>query len=423
MEVKSKSNLKKILTAASGNFLEMYDFSLYGFYAAIIAHIFFPSENEYVSILKSLLAFGSGFLMRPIGAIVLGSYMDKHGRKKGLILTLSLMAVGTITITVCPGYESIGILAPIIIVLGRLIQGFSAGAELGGVSVYLFEIAPQNKRGLYVAWQSGVQQLGAVFSGGVGVILFYLLGDKMIAAWGWRIPFAIGCFIIPALFLIRKHMIESPEFGSTSKHHSVKEIFMSIYQNYKVIIAGIFLVTMTTVNFYFLTTYTPTFVNKVLHFSKIESFYAVCIVGISNFIWLFVGGGLSDKIGRKKVLILSTILCIVTSYGVMYYLEHNLTFLNLVFVLLWLSFIYGVYNGAMIVALSEVMPKNVRVVGFSLSYSLAVTIFGGFTPSFSLYLTKQFDSIAAPAIWLSMAGFLGFIATLILYKNKDVSKM
>lgn len=136
----------------------MYDFAVYGFYAAFIAKIFFPAENEFLSIMQSFLAFGVGFLMRPLGAIVLGGYMDKYGRKKGLLVTLTLMAIGTLTIALCPGYESIGVLAPIIVVIGRLLQGFSAGAEVGGASVYLAEIAPKHLRGFYVSWQSGSQQ-------------------------------------------------------------------------------------------------------------------------------------------------------------------------------------------------------------------------------------------------------------------------
>lgn len=139
----AKKDVKAIFSVASGNFLEMYDFMVYGFYAAYIAKIFFPAENDFVSIMQSFIAFGVGFLMRPVGGLVLGAYMDKHGRKKGLILTITLMALGTLTIALCPGYESIGILAPIIVVIGRLLQGFSAGAELGGVSVYLAEIAPK----------------------------------------------------------------------------------------------------------------------------------------------------------------------------------------------------------------------------------------------------------------------------------------
>lgn len=415
-----QSTLKKIATAASGNFLEMYDFGVYGFYAPLIAANFFPAHNEFVSLLQSLLAFGSGFLMRPVGAIVLGAYMDKHGRKHGLVLTLLLMAVGTVSIALCPGYQHIGIAAPIIVVLGRLVQGFSAGAELGGVSVYLSEVAPANHKGMYVAWQSAVQQLGVVFAGALGVLLHYVLGEHSMTAWGWRVPFIIGCMIIPLLFIIRKYMIESPEFSAgMSSHHSIKVILQNMLQNISTIILGMFFVTMTTVNFYFVTSYTPTFANNVLHLTKLDSFLTVCIVGISNFCWLFVGAAVSDKIGRKPVLIFTTLLSIFTPYFALNWLASDISFNHLVMVLCYLSFIYGVYNGAMVVALTEVMPRSVRVLGFSLSYSLAVVVFGGFTPAISLYITRQFNDIAAPGLWLSTAGLLGLIATLVLFRQKQ----
>lgn len=414
----TQGSFKKIATVASGNFLEMYDFGVYGFYAPLIAANFFPSDNEFISLLKSLLAFAIGFIMRPIGAIVLGAYMDKHGRKKGLVLTLSLMAVGTISLAIVPTYAHIGIAAPIIVVAGRLIQGFSAGAELGGVSVYLSEIAPKNHKGVYVAWQSAVQQLGVIFAGGLGVILHYLLGEQLMESWGWRIPFIIGCLIIPLLFIIRKHMVESPEFNAgSSQHHSIAVIGKNILQNLKTVIFGVFFVTMTTVNFYFVTSYTPTFANKVLHLNKIDSFITVCIVGFSNFIWLFIGGAISDKIGRKPVLVFTTILAVLTPYFALLWLAQDISFNHLVIVLCYLSFIYGIYNGAMVVALTEVMPQQVRVLGFSLSYSLAVVIFGGFTPTISLYITHQFNNIAAPGLWLSTAGLLGLIATLVIFRK------
>ena len=218
-ESRAKRDAKAIFRVASGNFLEMYDFAVYGFYAAFIAKIFFPAENEFISIMQSFLAFGMGFLMRPLGAIVLGAYMDKHGRKKGLLLTLTLMAIGTLTIALCPGYESIGILAPIIIVIGRLLQGFSAGAEVGGASVYLAEIAPKNLRGFYVSWQSGSQQVATVFAGAIGVALHYWIGDAVMEAWGWRIPFIIGCLVVPFIFYIRRTLEETPEFEA-KKHHA-----------------------------------------------------------------------------------------------------------------------------------------------------------------------------------------------------------
>ncbi|MCH5336836.1 MAG: MFS transporter [Campylobacter sp.] len=422
MTSQAKKDAKTIFSVASGNFLEMYDFAVYGFYAAFIAKIFFPAENEFISIMQSFLAFGMGFLMRPIGAIVLGGYMDKHGRKKGLVLTLGLMAFGTLTIALCPGYEEIGILAPIIVVIGRLLQGFSAGAEVGGVSVYLSEIAPKHLRGFYVSFQSGSQQIATIFAGALGVALHYFIGDMIMETWGWRIPFIIGCMIVPFIFYIRRTIDETPEFQARS-HHAPKTfsaIFQNIKENLAVIILGIMFVMMTTVTFYFITAYTPTFANKVLHFSKLESFYVTAIVGVSNAFWLPFSGYLGDKIGRKPILITMTILGCIGAYPALHFLTSDVTFTKLIIVELWLSFIFGAYNGAMVCALSEVMPKNVKALGFSFSYSITVGFFGGFTPAVATYLIEKTDDPASPAYWLTFAAICSLISTLILFRKGGI---
>ena len=207
-----KSRLGAILRATSGNFLEQFDFFLFGFYAPYIAKAFFPSEDETASLLNTFGVFWLGALMRPVGAIVLGAYIDRIGRRLGLIVTLAIMAAGTVVITVCPTYATIGVAAPVIVLIGRLLQGFSAGVELGGVSVYLSEIATPGHKGFYTSFQSASQQV-AIF---VAAIIGYALNESMpaatIAAWGWRIPFFVGCLIIPFIFVLRRTLEETPAF-------------------------------------------------------------------------------------------------------------------------------------------------------------------------------------------------------------------
>src|SRR6476620_2806776 len=192
-----QSKLGMVLRVTSGNFLEMFDFFLSGVYASYIAKAFFPLENEYASLLLTFVAFGAGFLMRPLGAIILGAYVDRIGRRKGLIVTLSIMASGTVLIAFVPSYNTIGILAPILVLTGRLLQGFSAGVELGGVSVYLAEMATPGRKGFYVSWQSASQQVAIMFAAMLGFLLNQWLAPAQLEAWGWRIPFFIGCSIIP----------------------------------------------------------------------------------------------------------------------------------------------------------------------------------------------------------------------------------
>src|ERR1700736_6727308 len=195
-----KEKIRAVIRVASGNFLEMYDFMVFGYYAAAIGKTFFPKSSEFASLMYSLATFGVGFLMRPIGAIVLGAYIDRHGRRAGLILTLALMSIGTISIACVPGYVAIGVLAPLLVVLGRLLQGFSAGVELGGVSVYLSEIATPGHQGFYVSWQSASQQCAVVFAALLGVALNAGLSPQQMTEFGWRIPLLVGCAIIPFLF-------------------------------------------------------------------------------------------------------------------------------------------------------------------------------------------------------------------------------
>src|SRR3954454_9488214 len=197
---------RSIFRVASGNFLEMYDFMVFGYYAAAIGHAFFPSGNAYLSLMLSLATFGAGFLMRPLGAVVLGAYADRHGRRAGVLLTLTLMSIGILSIACTPGYAPLGVRAPVLVLLGRLLQGFSAGMELGGVSVYLAEIAPPGRKGFYVSWQSASQQVAVIFAALVGIVLVTRLKPEAMAAWGWRVPLWIGCAVIPFLFWIRNSL-------------------------------------------------------------------------------------------------------------------------------------------------------------------------------------------------------------------------
>src|ERR1700726_261519 len=400
-----------VVRVSSGNFLEMYDFMVFGYYASAIGRAFFPNGNPFVSLMLSLMTFGAGFLMRPIGAIVLGAYTDRHGRRAGLLLTLGLMSVGIFSIACMPGYATIGLLAPLLVVVGRLLQGFSAGMELGGVSVYLSEIATPGHKGFYVSWQSGSQQIAVMFAASIGVVLNSILPPETMQTWGWRIPLLLGCIIIPFLFRLRKSLAETDEFLARKHRPNTAEIFRSLRNNWVIVLVGTFLVTMTTVSFYMITAYTPTFGNSVLHLANIDSLIVTLCVGASNLFWLPVMGTLSDRIGRRPLLIMCTILMLITAYPAMWWMARTPSFSRLLGVELWLSFIYGSYNGAMVVFLTEIMPVNVRTTGFALAYSLATAIFGGFTPALCTYLIHITGNRAIPGLWLSFAAACGLAAS------------
>jgi len=413
------SKLGTVIRVTGGNFMEMFDFFLFGFYATQIAKTFFPSDNEFASLMFTFMTFGAGFLMRPLGAIFLGAYVDKVGRRKGLIVTLSVMAMGTLLIAFVPGYATIGVIAPLLVLIGRLLQGFSAGVELGGVSVYLSEMATPGHKGFYVSWQSASQQVAIIVAAALGYALNKQLTPAEIGDWGWRIPFFVGCLIVPVLFVIRRSLQETEEFMARKHKPNAREIFQSMIQNWGLVIAGMMLVSMTTVSFYLITVYTPTFGKSVLHLSTTDALIVTLCVGISNFIWLPVMGALSDRVGRKPLLIAFTVLTIATAYPALAWLVSAPSFGRMLDVELWLSFLYASYNGAMVVALTEIMPVSVRTAGFSLAYSLATAIFGGFTPAVATGLIEATGNKAAPGLWMTAAAICGLIATLILYRHKE----
>ena len=419
----ASSKVATVLRVTSGNFLEMFDFFLFGFYATYISRTFFPVGNEFASLMLTFMTFGAGFLMRPLGAIFLGAYVDSIGRRKGLIVTLGIMAAGTILIAFVPGYASIGLAAPFLVLLGRLLQGFSAGVELGGVSVYLSEMATPGKKGFYVSWQSGSQQVAVMFAAVIGFVLNSWLSPAEMNDWGWRIPFFIGCAIVPFLFYIRRSLEETQEFLQKKHRPSMNEVLVSLTRNWVIVALGMLLVGMTTISFYTITVYTPTFGKTVLKLSDTDSLLVTFCTALSNLFWLPVMGALSDRIGRKPLLLVFSALTVLTAYPALSWLVVNASFVNMLGVLLWLSFLYGSYNGAMVVALTEIVPADVRTTGFSLAYSLATALLGGFTPLVSTWLIETTGNKAAPGLWMAFGGVCGLVATLLIYRRRGVQPL
>jgi MFS family permease len=396
--------LKSVFRVASGNFLEMYDFMVFGYFAESIAGAFFPSGNKYLSLMLSLSTFGAGFLMRPVGAVVLGSYIDRHGRRKGLLLTLGLMSIGTLTLTLTPSYHSIGWVAPMIVLIGRLLQGFSAGVELGGTSIYLAEISTPGKMGFYVSFQSASQQVAVVAASSVGYFLNKFLSPAEMTDYGWRIPLALGCAIVPFLFLVRRSLHETEVFEKRKHRNDSREHLAILKKNWPLVLTGLLLIAMSNASFYTITAYTPTYGSNALGLEPSVNLFVTLCVGLSNFLLLPLMGHLSDRFGRRPLLLLAALCTIATAYPAMSWLTRGISFERLLLVELWLSLLYAAYNGAVIVYLAEIMPMEVRTAGFSLAYSLANAIFGGFTPAICTFLIHRTENMAMPGVWLAFAG-------------------
>ncbi|MCF8998762.1 MFS transporter [Acinetobacter nectaris] len=412
---RQQSRIRDIFNVTSGNFLEQYDFFLFGLYAKFIGETFFYSESTYAALIKTFLIFAVSFFMRPIGALVLGPYVDRIGRRKGLMVTLTIMAAGSLVIAFTPGYETLGIAASLLILVGRLAQGFSAGVELGGVSVYLSEIADEHNKGFITSWQSASQQIAVIFAAVLGFAVNQIFTVEQVSQWAWRIPFIVGCIIIPVIFYLRKNLKETEEFAKRTEIPTMQQIFATLLSNWKVVVAGMLMVATTTTMFYFITVYTPTYGKEVLHLTTKQSLIATIAVGVSNFILLPIGGMLADKFGRKVMLMTMTILILFSAYPLLNWLTTEITLTRMLIVLSCFSLMYSFYNGAMVVTLTEIMPASVRTAGFSIAYSLATSVFGGLTPVISTYIVKETGSQSTPAFWLMSSAVLSLIACLYIF--------
>jgi MHS family citrate/tricarballylate:H+ symporter-like MFS transporter len=278
-------------------------------------------------------------------------------------------------------------------------------------------MATPGHRGFYTSWQSASQQVAIVAAAALGYAVNGWMTADEINTWGWRIPFFVGCIIVPFIFLLRRSLLETEEFLARKHHPDAREILQSMIANWAVVLESMLLVAFTTTTFYLITVYTPTFGRTVLKLSAADSLIVTLCVGLTNFCWLPIGGALSDRIGRRPLLIAITGLAILTSYPLLAWLAGAPSFERLLLVLLLFSFYFGMYNGAMVVTLAEVMPVQVRVVGFSLAFSLATAIFGGMTPVMSTYLIEITGDKAAPGYWMSLAAACSLVATWLLLRR------
>ncbi len=407
-----REQIRAVLQVSSGNFLEMYDFTVFGYYAVAISQAFFPTGGSYNALLVTLITFGIGFVVRPLGALVLGTYMDRHGRRKGLILTLGLMALGTLAVACVPGYATIGALAPLLLIAGRLVQGFSAGVELGGVSVYLAEIATPGREVFFVSWQAASQQVSVMLAALLGVILAVALPPSSMTAWGWRVPLLVGCLIVPVIFLIRRSLQETEAFLAQTRRPSGGDVVRILLRHWRTVLKGMLLVPLSATSFYFITVYTPTYSRSVLGLGATGGLVLAFFVGLSNFVWLPVTGWVSDRVGWRPVMLTCTLASLALGYPAMRWLAAAPSYTRLAVVCLGLSLVYAACNGVVTALLADIMPSEVRTTGFAFSHAVSVAIFGGFTPAICTWLIHTTGDVAMPGVWLSASAVLTLVAVL-----------
>ncbi|WP_373778348.1 MFS transporter [Glaesserella sp.] len=412
MEKKTTSTNKAVGAAAIGNALEWYDFSIFAFFAAYIGHSFFQDGDETSALVKTFLVFGVGFIARPLGALFLGAYGDKVGRKAALTLTIGLMAIGTLIIAVAPPIWTIGAGAPILLLVGRLLQGFSAGGEIGGATAYLVESAPANKKATYAAWLQASMGFSNILAALAGWTVSSLFEDQQIKEWAWRLPFIFGLLIVPVGLYIRNTLNETEAFIA-DKVHTRKEHapLLDIVRKYpQHLFAGILFSILWTVCVYTLIIYMPTYYaspNVGLGFQRSDSFLGALLGNVFMVIGCLVSGRFADKFGAYRILTIATLLLMVGSYPILAWLHSAPTIANLVIAQSLFCILVSVFAGTAPSALANLFPVSVRSTGMAIAYNVAAIFFAGFTPALMAWATTV--HLFAPSFYLALAGVIALV--------------
>lgn len=410
------SSRRAVIAAVVGNTLEWYDFAVYGFFALTLAKLFFPAGDATVSLLLTVATFGVGFVMRPVGALVLGTLADRRGRKAALSLTILLMALGTAMIGFAPTYAMAGAWAPAIIVLARLVQGFSAGGEIGGATAFLVEHAPPERRGLYASWQQA-SQAGALLLGSLtGALLTGLLPQAELEAWGWRVPFLMGLLIAPVGLYIRSRVDETEAFKAILRERAARpEVTFSplrdtLGQHRAAVITGIGITIAWTVCTYFFLVTMPTYAVRQLGVPQSASLLANS-VGLVVIVMLApVFGAWSDRIGRRPIMLASALGLLLLSWPLLHWLTSQPGALNLMLAQIVFALLIAGFSGPAPAAMAELYPPAMRSTGLSIAYNLAVTVFGGFAPFITTWLIARTGSALAPAWYVMLAAAMSLTA-------------
>jgi MFS family permease len=406
--------VSKIAAAIFGNALEWYDFTIYGYMAVTIAHLFFPSASSWTSLLSALAAFGVAYGVRPVGGILLGYFADLYGRKSVLVAVIALMTTGTAMVAFAPTYATIGVAAPLLIVSARVLQGLSAGGEFGSAASFLIEHAPVGRRGFFGAWQFAGQGAAVFVSGVIGALLAHTLSAEEITAWGWRLPFLLGLLIGPVGMLIRTRLEETPAFliGRGTMRQSP---FLDVIAQYKAILGiALALVVGGTAMFYVLLVFMPTYVLRVLNLPSGVAFAAPIISGFVLTVFCPVMGWFSDIVGRRATMATTAAAGIVLLAPAFAWLNAEPSAAKVAAIAVFFGLLFSGYAGPFSAALADLFPARVRATGMSIAYNLGVSLFGGFSPLIVAWLIAATGNKLAPCYYVMacLAVSLGAVAVM-----------
>jgi MFS transporter, MHS family, proline/betaine transporter len=395
----SKSR-KNVVAISIGNGLEMYDFTVYSFFAAIIGQLFFNVGSPVAALLLSLATFGVGFVMRPLGAVLIGNYADRHGRKAALTLTIALMTLGTALIALTPTYDSIGVAATVILVVGRLLQGLSAGGEIGAASAALMESDNRQRRCYMVSWQLASQGAAALAGALVGFAINSLLEQEQILAWGWRIPFVLGLLIGPVGLYIRRNLDETHS-GTDSDTSPIRTVLKS---QWRTILCGMLMIWAGTASMYVEVFYMPTYLINELAYPPTTAFAVAVLAGLTLFLLPPVLGRLCDRLQSRKTLpMIGMALTFALIYPAFALLHDTTDLWQALAIIGVLIALFATCSSSLFVLIMEAFRRQHRASGMSMIYGFGVTLFGGFTPLLVASLIAWSDNRMAPAFYLMLA--------------------
>jgi MFS transporter, MHS family, proline/betaine transporter len=411
-EAPRQASTLKVLTAASiGNALEWYDILVYGYFAVTISKLFFPTADPTTALLLTFGTFGVSYLVRPLGALVLGAYADRAGRRAAMLLSIVIMTIGTGLMAVMPTYSTIGIAAPIAVLIARLLQGFAVAGEFGSATAFLVEHT-KDRKGFFASFQWFGQGLAAVLASFFGVVLLGWLTADQLDSWGWRVPFLFGLLIGPIGLYIRKHIGESPEFSDHGPAKApVREMFTKQWDRLLMCIGIVILSTSSN----YIILYMPTYAIKQLHLPQSLGFTATMLGGILLTFCAPLFGHMSDRIGRVRMMVVVSVLFAVSAYPAFVLLVANPSLAGIVAIVCWLSLLKAAYSGVLPSLMSELFPIATRSTGIALSYNISVPIFGGFAPFIAAWLIAVTGSPLAPSYYLIATSLISLLVLVIIH--------
>jgi MFS family permease len=402
---------KVVVATVAGNALEFFDFITYAFFAVYIGQAFFPSADPFISLLASLGVFGVGFVFRPLGGIIIGAYADRAGRRPAMLLTIVLITIGTMGLALTPSYASIGIAAPIIVIVCRLIQGLALGGEVGPASVFLIEAAPAGKRGFYSSWQLASQGLAVLTAGLLGLVLSLVLDKAELASWGWRVPFVLCLLLIPVALYLRRTMPETLEQGAKPKPARLMD-------HARLIVLAVLIVLGGTVATY-VANYMTTYAIATLRLPPSTALMATVVGGVALFGGALLGGWLADRYGRRGVMLWPRVLLTLTTWPLFLLLAREPSATTLYVATIVITALTAISSAASLVVIPELLPRSIRVTGLSIAYAVGVSLFGGTTQFIVTWLLRVTEDPTSPAWYVTATSLITLVAMWVLPESRD----